>query len=162
MLTIKKLMNGFDACLEWAIFICTGGFVVLCFLQVVCRYVFNNSLPWSEEGSRILFVFVVFLGGIICVKEQRHTYIDILVNLIPSGPRRYYMVFVYLMMAAFSLLLMKAGWSMAVKNIYQVSSALRMPMGYIYMVIPFSGLFMAIHSIFLMIDMFSRKPEEAR
>ena len=30
-------------------------------LQVVCRYLFNNSLTWSEEVSRYLFVWTGFL-----------------------------------------------------------------------------------------------------
>lgn len=30
-------------------------------LQVVCRYLFNSSLTWSEELSRYLFVWTGFL-----------------------------------------------------------------------------------------------------
>jgi C4-dicarboxylate transporter DctQ subunit len=148
-------MEIIDKAVEWIVFVSAAGFVVLCFLQVFCRYVLNNSLSWSEEASRFLFVFVVFLGGIICVKEQRHTFIDILVNLIPAKPKKYYMVFVYLLMFAFSVLLTISGWGLAVKNIYQVSSAMRIPIGYIYMVIPFSGLFMGLHAILLIVNNFT-------
>jgi C4-dicarboxylate transporter DctQ subunit len=153
--SVKKILEIIDKAVEWIIFVCAVGFVVLCFVQVLCRYVLNNSLSWSEEASRFLFVFVVFLGGIICVKEQRHTFIDILVNLIPDKPKKYYMVFVYLLMLAFSVLLIISGWGLAVKNIYQVSSAMRIPIGYIYMVIPLSGLFMGIHSVLLIVHNFT-------
>ena len=151
---MQKLLKLFDKCLEWVIFICAITFVVLCFLQVLMRYVFNNSIPWSEEASRFLFVVVVFLGGIICVKEKRHTNIDILYNLLPAKNKRYYMFGIYFLMFVFGLFLMYSGWILAVKNIYQKSSALQIPLGYLYMVIPFSGLFMAVNSIRVAIDDF--------
>ena len=31
---------------------------VVSLLQVICRYIFNNSLTWSEELARYLFVWV--------------------------------------------------------------------------------------------------------
>jgi TRAP-type C4-dicarboxylate transport system permease small subunit len=143
----RVFFEALDILLEYVVAICTAGFVVLCFLQVFFRYVLNNSISWSEEGSRFLFVIVVFLGGIICVKEKRHTNIDILVNLLPEKIRRKYMLVVYAFMFLFGLFLMYAGFLLARRNMYQLSAVLRVPLGVVYMIIPISGLFMAVNSI---------------
>lgn len=46
-------------------------------LQVVTRYVFNNSLGWTEEIARYLLVGVTFLGGGIAVRRRAHLSLEI-------------------------------------------------------------------------------------
>jgi TRAP-type C4-dicarboxylate transport system permease small subunit len=45
-------------------------------LQVLMRYAFNNSLTWSEEVTRMLFVWVVFLGAAAILKRGSHMGLD--------------------------------------------------------------------------------------
>jgi TRAP-type C4-dicarboxylate transport system permease small subunit len=137
--------------------------VCLCFSQVFCRYILNNSIPWAEEASRYLFVIFVFLGAIVCVKENGHVRVDLFFNLLPVKVKRYYNLALYILMVAFSVFFVKAGWNLAVRNLYQLSTALRIPIGYLYMIIPFCGLCMAVNSIRAALiewtESYSEKPE---
>lgn len=57
-------------------------FSVLCIVQVVMRYIFNESLTWSEELSRYAFVWFVYTSAAYAVKYQRHVKFSFLVNLL--------------------------------------------------------------------------------
>ena len=46
--------------------------VLIMLLQVIMRYVFNNSLSWPEELSRILFVWFTFIGLSYATAKQSH------------------------------------------------------------------------------------------
>jgi TRAP-type C4-dicarboxylate transport system permease small subunit len=51
--------------------------VVTVGLQVVTRYVFNNSFGWTEEIARYLLVGVTFLGGGIAVRRRAHLSLEL-------------------------------------------------------------------------------------
>jgi len=36
---------------------------ILVFIQVVMRYVFSNSLSWSEEMARFIFLWLSWIGA---------------------------------------------------------------------------------------------------
>lgn len=61
----------------WAIVIIMG-------IQVIMRYVFKSSLKWSEEVSRYLFIWLVFIGMSYGVKKGSHMRIDILETFFPK------------------------------------------------------------------------------
>lgn len=46
------------------------------FVQVVLRFVFLYSLPWPEEASRYLLIWVVMLGGSMLVKDEQLVSVD--------------------------------------------------------------------------------------
>ena len=46
--------------------------------QIIGRYVFFYSLPWSEEISTYLFIWVIFLGMHLLIQENAELRIDIL------------------------------------------------------------------------------------
>lgn len=56
-------------------------------LQVVCRYLFNNSLTWSEEVSRYLFVWTGFLTLSLSIKCRSIISIDAFVLWMPRRVR---------------------------------------------------------------------------
>lgn len=52
-------------------------------VQVVMRYFFGNPLQWSLEVSRILFVWIVFLGAAVAVRRGQYTALDVLSRTLP-------------------------------------------------------------------------------
>ncbi len=124
-----------------------AGFSCLAMTQVVCRYVFNNSLSWSDQACRYLFCVTTFMGAAICVKEQNHITIDILAEILPKRHLKYQAVGVSIFIFALSILLIATGWQLAVRNLGQDTTTLPLTMGTIYMMIPISAAIMAINAI---------------
>lgn len=60
------------------------GIVVIMGIQVIMRYGFKSSLKWSEEVSRYLFIWMVFIGMSYGVKKGSHMRIDMLEHFFPK------------------------------------------------------------------------------
>lgn len=75
-----KLLNLLEHFLKGTIFASLALMVIFVFLNVMLRYMFNSGLAWSGEVARYLFVWIIFLGSVIAVKEQSHLGVDILVS----------------------------------------------------------------------------------
>lgn len=58
--------------------------VVIMGIQVIMRYVFRSSLVWSEEVSRYLFIWMVFVGMSYGIKNGTHMRIDMLEHFFPK------------------------------------------------------------------------------
>lgn len=56
--------------------------------QVVMRYVFNGSLDWADEVSRIAFVWTIFLAIPLGIRDWTHVGITLLVERLPAGVQR--------------------------------------------------------------------------
>jgi TRAP-type transport system small permease protein len=60
--------------------------VIIIFIHVILRYVFNSGLQWGQEvASNVLTPAFVFLGMAIGVEEDLHINIDIIPKNIPKG-----------------------------------------------------------------------------
>lgn len=64
--------RGLVKALEWLLISMLGLMVVLVFGNVVLRYGFNSGITWSEEVSRFLFIWVVFLGAVLTLRDNGH------------------------------------------------------------------------------------------
>ena len=60
---------------------------LMVFLNVVLRYAFSSGIPFSVEVSRLIFVWIIFLGAILALKEGAHLSVDSLIRWLPRGPR---------------------------------------------------------------------------
>ena len=56
--------------------------------QVVARYFLNIGVPWIEEVSRLNFIYIVFLGAAISMRDKQAIRIEMIPNLLPEMPRR--------------------------------------------------------------------------
>ena len=57
--------------------------VAVIFLQVIMRYVFSNSLSWSEELGKFLFVWITWLGISLGERKGEHIKITMLTDRLP-------------------------------------------------------------------------------
>lgn len=62
-----------------------GVIVSIMVIQVFFRYILNNSLIWSEELVRFLFIWLTFLGAAINIRDKWHIGVDYILTLLP-GP----------------------------------------------------------------------------
>ena len=118
------------------------------FLQVIMRYVFSNSLSWSEELARFLFVWEVWLGIAYATKRKSQLRITILRDRLNSSklPFKLIETIVMIVWFSFGIFLIVVGFDMCEKVavLGQKSTALRIPMQYVYAGIPLGALLMNI------------------
>ena len=67
--------------------ICLGVMAVAVFVNVVLRYGFGSGLPASEELSRLLFVWMVFIGATAAYPAGEHMAFTSLVGALKHKPR---------------------------------------------------------------------------
>ncbi len=69
---VQKIITRYCQLLSVLIVICLIAMVLMVFGNVVMRYAFNSGIAVSEELSRWLFLWLIFLGASIAVHEQGH------------------------------------------------------------------------------------------
>lgn len=113
---------------------------LLIFVQVIMRYVFNNSLSWSEELARYMFVWMVYLAIGYAAKERKHIKIDAALWIFPKKIRPYIQMIGDLIVLVFSAFIIKTSFEyfLRIGMLGQKSAALGMPMQLVY-IAPFIG-----------------------
>lgn len=121
------------------------GLTVISFAAVICRYVFNSSLTWSEELTRYMFIWVVFLGAAIGVRERTHIAVDIFADRLgPRGDAALTWI-ERLATLAFAGFVAIPGWTFVVVGMGNRSSAMEIPMGFVYAAPVIGSLLMALY-----------------
>ena len=118
-------------------------------IQIVSRYVFQNSLTWSEELVRYMFVWSAFLGIPFCIKHGLSIKVDQFRNLFPIPLQKALMyidkiiIFVlFLVMFIYSCLVVKASYLNG-----QTSPAMQIPMWIVQLSVCVSSLLSMMRSI---------------
>jgi len=116
------------------------------FLQVIMRYVFNNSFTWCEEFSVICFMWITWIGASNGVKKGTHIRILILIDLLNEKTKKIFMLIVDIVWFLFTLLLVKYGWQMVLMayEFNRRTPALDVPMAFNYLSVLLGGICMAI------------------
>ena len=116
--------------------------IVVVTAQVLWRYVFDNSLDWTEEFSRHVFVWMTFVGAALAVKEGTHIRVSILVDMLPVKMKNY-LASVYLVLIVIFLgLVAFFGFQQVNLTAGQRTSGLDLPLNYVlYASLPVASLF---------------------
>lgn len=64
--------------------LCIAGIVVITCIAVWYRYVLGAPLSWTEQISRILFVWLTFVGAAVLYRSKLHIAIDMMVHMLPK------------------------------------------------------------------------------
>jgi TRAP-type C4-dicarboxylate transport system permease small subunit len=146
-LKVKKIL---DTTLEWLVMLAVGVLVLDVLWQVFTRKVMNDPSEWTEELAIFLLIWVSLLGAAVAMNKGAHLGIDYFTSKLSIRNRVATEVFVFAVVALFSLFAMIIGGIDLVTitlELDQRSPVLDIPMGYVYLVVPISGLFMAFYSI---------------
>lgn len=130
--------------IEAIVVLAMGVIAVIVFTEVVLRYGFGRSLDFTEELTRYLMIWVVFLAGALCVRQDAHIRIDMLVRKLPRGWRPAVEALAHLCSAAFLLVLAWAGYVVLPGQTSQETVTLGVSMAWPYAAIPVGCVLMVI------------------
>jgi TRAP-type C4-dicarboxylate transport system permease small subunit len=128
----SRIVEAYYRSIKIVMAVLLAAMVVLVFGNVVLRYVFNSGIAISEELSRWLFVWMVFLGAIVGLREHAHLGVDSFVKLLsPMGRKICYALSHTLMLYA-SVLLTEGSWKQTVLNWDTTAPASGLSVGLFY------------------------------
>ncbi|WP_421682758.1 TRAP transporter small permease [Stutzerimonas urumqiensis] len=129
---MKTLVEGYFRLLKLLVVACMAVMVAMVFGNVVLRYAFNSGISVSEELSRWCFVWMVFLGALIALREHAHLGLDTLVRRLPPIGRRLCLVIGHLLMLFVCWLITTGSWAQAVINLNVTAPASGLSMAWFY------------------------------
>lgn len=128
-----KIINWLDRHLEEVILIALLAVTsTIVFAQVIMRFVFQNSLTWSEELARYLFILMIYVGVSYGFKKHSHLRVDALDSLFGPRGRLITDILVQVILLVFIVTMTYFGWNIVIRAT-RLSAALSMPMKYVYL-----------------------------
>lgn len=133
-----------------------GGFIAVVVasvsLQVFCRYVLNNALPWPEELAKLCFVWGIFFGAAIGVRRRGHISVEALIATFPTRLRLAVRTFTYAAVIVILGILVAKGIDMTRLSMTSKLPAINVPLGFLYLPLPICSALMIIDFAGLLID----------
>ena len=138
--------------------------LIVCW-QVLSRYLLHSPSSISEEISRFLLIWISLIGAAYCYWTKAHIGLDILTNKLAEKQQKIARIFSHLMVLLFSALVLVIGGIRLVQlsfNPIQISPTLGLPMGYLYCVLPITGLLFCFYALVECYGEVSEKPYKER
>lgn len=129
---MTTMIDGYFRLLKLATALLLAIMVILVFGNVVLRYAFNSGITVSEELSRWAFVWLVFLGALVGLRERAHLGVDTLVKALPAWGKRACYVLSHVLMIYATWLLLQGSWQQMRINWDTLAPASGFSMGWFY------------------------------
>jgi TRAP-type C4-dicarboxylate transport system permease small subunit len=145
-----RLKRALDRVLEATLFASLSSMTLVVLWQVASRLLLRAPSSVTEELARFLMLWVGLLGGTYALGQGLHPAVGKLhLALARAWPRtRVASELPRLGVAAFALLVPIAGGAELVRLTFELgqsSAALRLPLGWVYMVLPLSGALLLLY-----------------
>ncbi|WP_018930579.1 TRAP transporter small permease [Gracilibacillus lacisalsi] len=132
--------------------------VVVTSWQVISRYILNNPSSVTGEFLRFGLIWFSLLAGAYVVGKKSHIAITFLSNGIKSEQtKRVLEVIVQISFILFAVMMIMGGTKAVSLTMAQISPSLHLPMGYVYLALPVSGVTILLYCLINLTDLFSSK-----
>lgn len=145
-----SIKNTIDRWIEVFLILLMALMVINVSWQVCSRYILNDPSSFTDELARYMLIWVGMLGAAYVAGKDEHLAIDIVLTKMNPTNRIKTQMLIHVFVMLFALAAMVIG---GVNLVYitfilgQNSAALQIPLAYVYVVIPFSGLLVIYYQI---------------
>lgn len=159
---MTKIKTVIDIVLKWFLVFILALMTINVLWQVFSRFVLQSPSSFTEELARYTLVWLGILGAGYVAGQKMHLAIDLLSMKLQGKSKIYLEIFIQLSILFFSLVVMLIGGFRLVLitlSLNQISAALQVPLGYVYLVVPISGLLIIFYSIYFILEAIKKLKE---
>lgn len=131
--------------------------------QILSRYLLRGSSSWTEEASRFLLIWIGMLGGAYALGQKIHLALE-LFRPRDRRLRRLQALAIQGVILVFSVGVLIVGGGLLVRVSFQLgqtSSALSLPIGAVYAILPISGVLTCFYGILALGEAGVESPKES-
>lgn len=139
-----------DNILEWIMAMLLAAMVVDVFWGVITRYLLESQSSWTDELARFLLVWLSILGAAYASGKRLHIAIDLIPPQWDKKWRKHLDIATQIIVLLFTVAVFLIGGTRYVYISFalgQTSPALQLPIGFVYMVLPISGICILYYKI---------------
>jgi len=147
---MNNVANYINKALEILIIFLMGVLVIDVLWQVFSRFVLSNPSSFTDELARFLLIWLSLFGGAYMMGKKQHLAIDLLSHRISESKSIVLDNVVQITIFIFCFLVLIIGGVRLVFvtfHLEQTSAALGLPLGYVYISLPISGLIICFYSV---------------
>lgn len=125
--------------------------VVDVLFQVFSRYILGTSFTWTEELARFSLIWMTILGAAYLNGKREHLSMDFLYQKLSITNKKKASILIEILVFLFALVVMViGGFNLVYTTLHleQLSGTLRIPLGYVYAVMPASGLLIMLFCVY--------------
>lgn len=151
-----KFQHILNRVLEIFLVILMSVLVVDVLWQVFSRYLLSSPSSFTDELAGFLLIWVGVLGAAYVSGKKEHLAIDILLQRSPPARKLKMQILIHSLVFLFALTVMVIGGIilMYTRFVLEVkSAALQLPLGYVYVVLPISGLIIMFYELFHILEL---------
>ncbi|MGI6031675.1 MAG: TRAP transporter small permease [Eubacteriales bacterium] len=135
---VKKLDGFMDRLCKALFYICALLLFILlavCFANVVSRLL-KAPLYWADEAQRFIMIWMAFLAFPVLIHDRGHLVVDLVSTLFPKKWHRPMYLIGDVLLLGFLIFIFPFCLEMVGVNMISMSSAMRIPMGLVYICMP--------------------------
>jgi len=129
---LQKSVDLFFKLLELLIVVAMVAMVIMVFGNVVLRYGFNSGIDISDEMSRYCFIWLIYIGAMVAMREKGHLGVDTLVKHLGVGGKKLCLFLSEALMLGCNVLFFVGTWKMHALQASNVSPVVGISMIWIY------------------------------
>ncbi len=147
---MSRLVKSILKVLEVALIFMMSALVLVVLWGVFGRFILNASPRWTEEVATYLLVWLCLLGAVVAFARNEHLGVDLLISRFDLANRRLCELVVQCLVILFCAIVLIYGGSILVTETLgsgQVTPAMGVKMGLVYLVVPLSGVLFVIIAV---------------
>jgi C4-dicarboxylate transporter DctQ subunit len=110
--------------------------VVVIFVQVICRYVLQVALPWTEEFARYAFLWLIFLANALAERQKEHFRVSYFVEQAPRRLRYVFWAFGEILIFIFFIWLLMDSLQFVQMGKRMISTVMQLRLDWVYWGLP--------------------------
>ena len=157
---LKDIRRKVDFILKWALVIIMAAMTLNVLWQVFTRFILQDPSSFTEELARYMLIWIGILGASYVAGQKMHLAIDLLSTKLNDFNKLTLDIIIQSFVFLFSLFVMVIGGLRLVEitlTSNQISAALQIPLGYVYTVLPLSGILMMFYSFSFIVEDLMKK-----
>ena len=133
--------------------------ILITIMQVILRYVFNDSILGGNEAMEALFIYTTAMGAAVAVRRRQHININFVVKLLPPALERLADMIVHVLIAFLNGVMIYYSINWISKVGINESPVLRIPEWIFQISIPISCSFVIFYClVIIVLDIWDEQP----
>ena len=146
-----RFLEGLNKLTRWFCIAASGFIFLFAMAQILFRYVFKISAPWTEEAARYLMIWMALLASGLAFKKGDHFNIDFVTSRLPPRGRASLSFVTNILAVLFVVSIIIWGMPFAKLGFFTTAPGLQITMFIPYLAIPVGGMIMLFNLMFFIL-----------